>query len=101
MIIISILATVVGIFINPMVPRLVMSVQVMVMAAGAILFHCKIPAINDIYGMRQEMKLITIATGVASFYFPIVSIAQGQVSLYIYIFSDCIHYSMSGQFTTI
>ena len=77
-IIISILfLCIIGFKVNPEIPKFVAYVQSMILAMCIIIFYCTIPNINDIYGMKKEIKWCAICFFFGTFYFPITEFASG------------------------
>ena len=76
-------AVIVGFKVNLHIPRMIGYVQLLIFAAASVIFYCKVPRINDIYGIKQEIKAITMVTLFAFFWFPITEFASGNSFLHI------------------
>ena len=80
LIILTSFVIIVGIARHSNISRVIGYLQIMIVAIASTLFYCKIPKINDIYGIKKEIKAVIIIEIWTFLWFPITEFASGTVN---------------------
>ena len=64
-----------GLLFDPLIPKMVSFVIFLNIIVFTVAFYCKIPPINDIYGIKTEIKIASVTLAGAFLWFPIAEYA--------------------------
>ena len=74
---VNIFSIIVGFKVDQDIPRYIAGVIYVILAICVITFYCRIPKINDIFGIKKEIRLCTIYYTFCFVYFPAINFLSG------------------------